>query len=450
MPSARRNQVDAGSPCSIIRDVQSLWTIAAIAEPHPLMILPFGVMLLAIALMPFLNGHWWERHYPKVAASLGLVTTLYYLFGLKRPERMLHVAFEYVSFMALIGSLFVISGGIHIRVKKAATPMANCMFLLAGAVLANILGTTGASILLIRPWIRMNQNRIKPFHVVFFIFIVSNIGGCLTPIGDPPLFLGYLKDVPFWWVFAACWPAWVIAVGSLLAAFFVLDRRDVPRSPPPEPMPEKWAFSGLRNLVFLAVVLMAVFLRYPPFLSEGIMIAAAVGSYFATPKNVHRENDFNFHPIIEVAWLFVGIFATMVPALDYLQIHSKELGLASDAAFFWLTGGLSAALDNAPTYLTFLAAAMGRQDLSLDDPAQLHQLLQINRHEAIAISLGAVFFGAMTYIGNGPNFMVKTIAERMKVKMPGFLAYLLIYAAPILLPLFALITILFLSRWRVF
>jgi Na+/H+ antiporter NhaD/arsenite permease-like protein len=213
---------------------------------------------------------------------------------------------------------------------------------------------------------------------------------------------------------------------------------------------EKWTFSGLRNLAFLALVLMAVFLRHPPFLSEGIMIAAAVASYFATPKRVHQANDFNFHPIVEVAWLFVGIFATMVPALDYLQIHSKELGLASDAAFFWLTGGLSAALDNAPTYLTFLAAAMGRQDLSLDDPAQLHQLLQTNSHEVIAISLGAVFFGAMTYIGNGPNFMVKAIAERMKVKMPGFLAYLLVYAAPILLPLFALITLLFFSRWRVF
>jgi Na+/H+ antiporter NhaD/arsenite permease-like protein len=428
--------------------------MATVAEPHPLMIVPFGVMLLAIALMPFLHGHWWERHYPKVAMGLGLVTTLYYLFVLKRPDAMLHVAFEYVSFMALIGSLFVISGGIHIRIKGQATPLTNCVFLFIGAVLANIIGTTGASILLIRPWIRMNQNRIKPFHVVFFIFLVSNLGGCLTPIGDPPLFLGYLKGVPFWWVFATCWPAWIMAVGGLIGVFFLLDRRNtlpaLQPAPPPQPVQERWTFSGLRNLAFLALVLMAVFLRHPAFLSEGIMIAAAVASYFATPKRVHQANDFNFHPIVEVAWLFVGIFATMVPALDYLQIHSKELGLASDAAFFWLTGGLSAALDNAPTYLTFLAAAMGRQDLSLDDPAQLHQLLQSNSHEVIAISLGAVFFGAMTYIGNGPNFMVKAIAERMKVKMPGFLAYLLVYAAPILLPLFALITLLFFSRWRVF
>jgi Na+/H+ antiporter NhaD/arsenite permease-like protein len=163
--------------------------IAAISEPHPLSIAPFAVLLLAVALMPFVNGQWWEHHYPKVAIGLGLMTTLYYVFVLGRPERMLHVGYEYVSFITLIGSLFVISGGIHIRVKGAATPFANCVFLFAGAVLANVIGTTGASMLLIRPWIRMNQNRIKAFHVVFFIFIVSNIGGCLTPIGDPRCFL---------------------------------------------------------------------------------------------------------------------------------------------------------------------------------------------------------------------------------------------------------------------
>jgi Na+/H+ antiporter NhaD/arsenite permease-like protein len=428
--------------------------IAAISEPHLLIILPFGVMLLAIALMPFINGRWWERHYPKLAVGLGTITTLYYCFVLKRPERMLHVGHEYVSFITLIGSLFVISGGIHIRVKGEATPLANCVFLFIGAVMANVIGTTGASILLIRPWIRMNQNRIKAFHVVFFIFIVSNIGGCLTPIGDPPLFLGYLKGLPFWWVLGKCWPAWIMGVGGLMAVFFVLDRHNFLRSPRPAPLDganhEKWAFEGLRNLAFLALVLMAVFLRHPPFLSEGIMIAAAVGSYCATPKQVHKANDFNFHPISEVAWLFVGIFATMVPALDYLETHSKALGLHSEAAFFWLTGGLSAALDNAPTYLTFLAAAMGRHDLSVDDPAQLQHLLRTNEHEVIAISLGAVFFGAMTYIGNGPNFMVKAVAERMKVTTPGFFAYLLFYAAPILLPLFALISLLFFSRWRVF
>lgn len=428
--------------------------IAAISEPHPLIILPFVIMLLAIALMPFVNRHWWERHYPKAAVGLGLITTLYYFLVLKHPERMIHVAHEYVSFIALIGSLFVISGGIHTRVKGKATPFVNCVFLFIGAILANVIGTTGASMLLIRPWIRMNKYRITAFHVVFFIFIVSNIGGCLTPIGDPPLFLGYLKGLPFWWVARNCWPAWIIGVGGLITVFFVLDRRNFLRAPQAvrleETAHETWAFEGLRNLAFLALVVMAVFLRHPPGLSEAIMIAAAVGSYFATPKPVHDANEFNFRPIREVSWLFLGIFSTMVPALDYLEIHSKELGLTSDAAYFWLTGGLSATLDNAPTYVTFLAASMGRHDLSLSDPVQVRHLLGINDHEVIAISLGAVFFGAMTYIGNGPNFMVKTVAEYAKVKTPGFFAYLLCYAAPVLLPLFVLISILFFSRWRVF
>ncbi len=200
--------------------------IASAFEPHPLMMLPFAVLLLAVALMPNLNGHWWERHYPKVAVVLGLITAVYYLAVVKQPARMLHVAHEYVSFMALIASLFVISGGIHIRVRGQATPLANGCFLLAGAVLANIVGTTGASMLLIRPWIRLNQNRIRPFHVVFFIFIVSNIGGSLTPIGDPPLFLGYLKGVPFWWVLNNCWPAWILGVGFLVATFVYLDWRN--------------------------------------------------------------------------------------------------------------------------------------------------------------------------------------------------------------------------------
>ncbi len=424
------------------------------SEPHPALILPFALMLLAIALMPFIHAHWWERHYPKVALGLGLITTGYYWLVLHHPERMVHVAREYVSFMALIGSLFVIAGGIHIRVKAQSAPLANCAFLVVGAILANIIGTTGASLVLIRPWIRMNQSRIAGFHVVFFIFIVSNIGGSLTPIGDPPLFLGYLKGVPFWWVLRHCWPAWVIGVGSLAALFFVLDRRNYLRAPPPVSPPldaaAGWGVEGQKNLGFLAVVLAAVFLRNPPGLSEGLMIAAAAGSFFATPKSVHAANQFNFQPITEVAWLFAGIFATMAPALDYLQIHSKDLGLTSDTVFFWLTGGLSAALDNAPTYVTFLAAALGRQDLSLDDTAHVRQFLATNAHDLAAISLGAVFFGAMTYIGNGPNFMVKAVAQQAGVKMPGFFAYILRYAAPCLLPLFALLSLLFFSPWRLF
>jgi Na+/H+ antiporter NhaD/arsenite permease-like protein len=418
------------------------------------MILPFALMLLAIALTPFINLHWWERHFPKVAVGLGMVTTIYYVFFLGNPGRMLHVAHEYVSFIALIGSLFVVAGGIHIEVKGEAKPWANCLFLFIGAVLANVIGTTGASMLLIRPWMRMNQHRIAAFHVVFFIFIVSNVGGCLTPIGDPPLFLGYIKGVPFWWVLEKCWIAWAIAVTGLVAVFYAFDSRNFHHAPSEvrevQTKRETWKVDGWRNVGFLALILAAVFIRQPSGLGEALMLASAVGSWFATPKRIHEANVFTFHPIREVAWLFLGIFATMVPALDYLEIHAAELGLHSEMAFFWFTGLLSGALDNAPTYLTFLAAAMGLSGLNLNNPEHVRQLVATHDHELIAISLGAVFFGAMTYIGNGPNFMVKSIAEKTGVKAPGFFAYLLKYALPILIPLMALISLLFFSRWRVF
>jgi Na+/H+ antiporter NhaD/arsenite permease-like protein len=432
----------------------TLLAAATSADPHLAMILPFVLMLLAIALMPFINLHWWERHFPKVAISLGAVTTVYYVFVLGNAGRMLHVAHEYVSFIGFIGSLFVVAGGIHIDVKGEAKPWVNCLFLFSGAVLANIIGTTGASMLLIRPWMRMNKYRITAFHIVFFIFIVSNVGGCLTPIGDPPLFLGYIKGVPFWWVLQKCWIAWGIAVAGLIAIFYAFDRRNFLRAPreirEAETQREIWKIEGRRNVGFLALILAAVFIKQPPGFSETLMVAAAVGSWFATPKRVHDANGFNFHPIREVAWLFVGIFATMVPALDYLEIHARELGLNSEMKFFWLTGLLSGALDNAPTYLTFLAAAMGLHDLSLNNPEHVRQLVATHDHELIAISLGAVFFGAMTYIGNGPNFMVKSISQQAGVKTPGFFAYLLKYAVPILIPLMVLISLLFFSRWRVF
>ena len=427
---------------------------AAAPSPHPLMMAPFAVMLLSIAVMPFINKHWWERHYPKVAIGLGAIPVLYYVFVLDREERMFLVAHEYVSFIALIGSLFVVSGGIHIRVKGEAKPWINCVFLLVGAVLANLMGTTGASMLLIRPWIRMNKYRITSFHIVFFIFIVSNVGGCLTPIGDPPLFLGYLKGVPFWWVLQKCWIAWALAVSGLIGFFYCFDRLNFLRAPQQireaETREETWKVDGLRNLAFLGLILGAVFVKNPAGLSEMLMVGAAVGSWFLTPKPIHEANDFSFEPIREVAWLFVGIFATMAPALDYLEVHAGELGLDTEMRFYWLTGLLSAVLDNAPTYLTFLAAALGRHQLSLNQPADVQAFVAQHDPELIAISLGAVFFGAMTYIGNGPNFMVKSISERAKVKTPGFFSYLLRYAVPILLPIFGLISLLFFSRWRVF
>src|SRR2546425_181768 len=235
-------------------------------HPNPWMILPFVVLLATIALAPLFLADWWQKHYPKVAYALGAATLLYYLVGLKAYDRLWHTASEYVSFIVLIASLFVVSGGIHINVKGEATPLANVVFLLIGAVLANLFGTTGASMLLIRPWLRMNKYRATAHHVVFFIFIVANVGGFLAPIGGPPLFLGYLQGIPFWWVAEHCWPIWCAGLAMLLAMFYAVDYWNYLRAPRAvrarlaEPH-DVWRFEGLSNLLFLGVILGAVFLQ---------------------------------------------------------------------------------------------------------------------------------------------------------------------------------------------
>jgi Na+/H+ antiporter NhaD/arsenite permease-like protein len=467
-------------------------------EPNPWMILPFGLMLGTIALAPVLAREWWLEHYPKVAYSLGAITLVYYVFGLHAYERILLVGHEYVSFIVLIGALYVVSGGIHINVKGEATPHSNTLFLLIGALLANLLGTTGASMLLIRPWIRTNKYRITGYHIVFFIFIVSNVGGCLTPVGDPPLFLGYLKGIPFWWVAEHCWPMWAIGVGFLLALFYILDATNYRRAPREvrgelTEAHEQWRFDGLWNIAWLAVILGAVFLSRPLFAREALMAGAAVGSWFTTRKEVHEANRFDFHPIQEVAILFVGIFATMMPALDWLQGNAGRMGQPSPALFYWGSGLLSSLLDNAPTYLSFLTAAFGLfvdpeivakvQLLVQDHGASLPSLAGPNaelirqtfealqkyhatavasgqvgteeievafllgnasfNHYILAISIGAVFFGACTYIGNGPNFMVKIIADQQEIHTPGFGGLVFKYTLPYLVPMLGLIWLLF-------
>jgi len=462
------------------------------------MILPFILLLGAIALAPLCCQAWWGKHYPKVACSLGAITLIYYVFGLRAYGRVLDVGHEYVSFIALIGSLFVVSGGIHINVRGEATPRANTLFLLVGALIANVLGTTGASMLLIRPWIRMNKYRITAHHIVFFIFIVSNVGGCLTPVGDPPLFLGYLKGIPFWWVAEHCWPMWAVGVGFLLAVFYVLDVLNYRRAPAPvrarlaEPRDE-WRFEGWGNGIYLLVILGAVFINRPVFLREALMAGAALGSWLTTEKGVHEANHFSFHPIQEVAILFIGIFATMIPALDWLQLNAGHLGGATPTFFFWGSGVLSSVLDNAPTYLSFLSAAFGLfvdpeiidkvQALVQNHGANLaavagphaeairdtYAALQKYHSSAlasgnvgpeqievafllgnsafnyfiIAISIGSVFFGANTYIGNGPNFMVKAIADHQKISTPGFLGFVFKYTLPCMVPMLLLIWLIF-------
>ena len=466
------------------------------AEVNPWMVLPFVLLLLSIALMPFINRHWWERKYPLVAVGLGVITIAYYLFVLNNATRMLHTGYEYVSFIVLIGSLFVVAGGIHIRLKGRSTPAANVFLLSLGAVVSNIVGTTGASMILIRPYLRVNQYRIKPYHVVFFIFIVSNMGGALTPIGDPPLFLGYLRGVPFFWVAEKLWLIWVLAIGIVLGAFFLVDwfhfnqlSKRVKQAV--EVADEQGEVSGMQNVVFLVIILIAVFVTNPPFLREGLMIIAAAVSYVTTKHDIHRKNEFNFIPIKEVAILFLGIFATMVPALDWLEHNAGSIGIQSPGQFYWAAGTLSSVLDNAPTYLNFLSAEIGLfvnehiiqevQRLVADHGADFAQASQalapdvvrtykalmmyhydlvaagnvpvdhiqalyiIGNHDIYlkAISIASVFFGACTYIGNGPNFMVKSIAEQRGVHCPSFFGYVLKYTIPVLIPIFFLVWFVF-------
>ncbi len=427
------------------------------------LMLPFALLLLLIATMPLTPPkvkHWWEHNYPIVAVGLGLLVAVYYLLRIPAGSGVLvHTLHEYVSFIALIGSLFVVAGGIHLNVKGAASPLENVIFLTVGAVIANAIGTTGASMVLIRPWIRMNKLRISAYHIVFFIFVVSNVGGALTPIGDPPLFLGYLRGVPFFWLCERVMLVWVVTLGLILVAFYALDTQSFRRMPDKlqahaAAHSETWRFHGGRNLLFLLAIIGAVFLPERLFLRELVMLGAATASYFLTPKNIHAENAFSFGPIKEVAYLFIGIFVTMMPALGYLAVHGQEFGFTRPLHYYFASGALSSVLDNAPTYVNFLQLA--ETTARAQDPAAfaaagaagsveaVRVLLMQQPLYVVAVSLGAVFFGAMTYIGNGPNFMVKSIAQDAGVQCPSFFGYIFKYSLPILLPILIIVGVLFL------
>ncbi|MFI5382126.1 MAG: sodium:proton antiporter [Tepidisphaerales bacterium] len=431
-------------------------------SPHPIpgcLVSPFALLLFLIAAAPLSPDrfkHWWERNFHLVSLGLAAFVAAYYLMTVPLGGgELARTAGEYFSFIALIGSLFVVSGGIHLTVKGEATPAANVVFLLVGALLANVVGTTGASMVLIRPFIRMNKVRVGPHHIVFFIFLVSNVGGSLTPIGDPPLFLGYLRGVPFFWLPEHVALAWVFTVGAILAAFYCFDLRSFRRAPAKireeiSRAHETWRFEGKINLLFLGVIIAAVFVPERHFAREALMLGAAAASYFLTPKPVHEENHFSFGPIKEVAWLFLGIFATMLPALDYLEVHGQEFKFTRPAHYYFATGALSSVLDNAPTYVNFLKLAEVRNTAPAavagapGEITRVHALIGDHPLMLVAVSLGAVFFGAMTYIGNGPNFMVKSIATSAGVHTPNFVAYILRYSLPVLLPILALTAWLFL------
>ena len=413
-------------------------------EPPPIWsVLPFLLLLLAVAVMPVTVPRWWSRNRNKAlaAAFLSLPVIVFFLARGSMGPLFIEVK-EYLSFITLLGSLFIISGGIYIHGDLRGTPRNNTLFLAAGGVLANLLGTTGAAMLMIRPLLRTNSERRHIAHIpVFFIFIAANIGGCLLPMGDPPLFMGYLRGVPFFWTLRLL-PEWLTMMALLLMVFYFVDRHFWRRESARDLEFDQQHIRplgvfGRANFLLIPIVLLAViFLRTP--WRESALAGAALLSWIITHPRVRRQNEFSFAPIIEVAVVFAGIFITMVPALMILEARGGGLGMARPWHFFWATGGLSAFLDNAPTYLTFLSLARGvtaAGGLAKEVAGVPAELLK-------AISLGAVFMGALTYIGNGPNFMVKVICEHQNVRMPSFFGYMA-WSAVVLIPLFALVTFVF-------
>ncbi len=447
--------------------------------PSLLWIWPFVALLLAIAILPLIpwTSHWWEHNRSKltVALALALATLGYYLvrgvgFHAARPGLpsiglvLQHAVLDdYIPFIVLLFSLYTISGGINLRGDLPAHPLTNCTFLLLGGLLASFVGTTGAAMLLIRPLLQINSERKHTRHtVIFFIFIVANVGGSLLPIGDPPLFLGYLRGVPFLWTLHL-WQEWAFMVVVLLLVYYIWDKlayrheavRDVVRD---EATLVPLSLRGKVNFILLLGVILAVAFLVPGKRLPGTAWVVPAGFYFRelvqillaglslklTPREVREANRFNFTAIGEVACLFIGIFITMQVPIEILQAEGPNLGLHLPWHFFWASGGLSSFLDNAPTYVVFFETAG-----AIPVEAGQHAIFglatatgQISRELLVAISLGSVFMGANTYIGNGPNFMVKSIAEYSGVKMPSFFGYMA-YSVAILMPLFILVTFLF-------
>lgn len=421
-----------------------------------LSILPFVLMLGAIAIFPLTWHHFWEKNRNKllVALILSLPTVIYLLLNNLSTALYHTLIFDYLPFIILLGSLFTITGGIYLTGDIQAKPKINSLFIGIGAVLASFMGTTGASMLLIRPIIQTNKERIFKVHtILFFIGVVANSGGLLTPLGDPPLFMMYLRSAPFDWFFNL-FPEWFLTNVLLIIIYFIVDTyyynkepkqmilRDIENIKPIR-------IQGKRNFILLAGVILSVaFLNeqylpfihsnhYLKFIREFVIILMAVLSIQLTPKLLRMANNFTWEPIKEVAYLFLGIFVTMVPALLYLEANARQLGVQTATQFYYYTGLLSSFLDNTPTAVTFHSLALGLGETS--------GILIAGIPESLlrAICLGAVFFGSMTYIGNGPNFMVKAVAEENNIKMPDFFSYMYKFSLIVLLPVFIIVQLLF-------
>ena len=419
-----------------------------VSPPPPLaLVLPFVLLLAAIAVAPLTHARLWASHRNKalLTALLSAPIVAWYLY-VQPAELTFHLG-EYGAFILLIGALYTLSGGILLRGNRSATPWVNTAFLATGAVLANLLGTTGASVVLIRPLLRTNQQRRNKVHtVVFFIFLVSNIGGALTPLGDPPLYMGFLRGVPFLWTLRL-WPQWLTACGALLVIHHLLDRRAFRRERPEDVAADArdnvpLGLDGWVNVALLMGLLVTNFFIHQPWLCAAVTVGLTALSLEATPKAVRETNGFRWGPLTEVAVLFAGLFVTMIPALVLLEQAGARLAISRPWQFFWAAGTLSSVLDNTPTYIAFLSLAQGVRNAT-----DVSTLISSAGGERIlaALALGAVFMGANTYIGNGPNFLVKSIAEEAgptHVDMPSFGRYIL-WALAILVPLFVVLTLLF-------
>ncbi len=434
-------------------------------------ILPFAGILLSIALMPLLIPHFWHDHFPKVSIFWALVFALPFLYFFQETavHEIAHIIIiDYIPFILLLWALYTISGGIYVKGSLKGTPAVNVVILLIGTSLASVIGTTGASMLLIRPILRSNAWRVHKVHtIVFFIFLVGNIGGALTPLGDPPLFLGFLHGVPFFWTMHIL-PEMAFASVVLLTLYFILDSyyyKKENKTDAPDTEPEPLSIAGSYNFLFLAGVIAAVLFSGTVKLGEvnilgihqtienlakdAILIAMTALSLIFTKPDVRKGNDFGWAPILEVAYLFAGIFITIIPALAILKAGEQGAlswliqSIHTPAHYFWAVGSLSSFLDNAPTYLTFFNSALGKFYPGIPEAQGVAALIVEKIPYLTAISAGAVFMGANTYIGNAPNFMVKSIAEEAGVKMPSFFGYMFKYSIPILVVLFILITFIF-------
>jgi Na+/H+ antiporter NhaD/arsenite permease-like protein len=432
--------------------------------------LPFAGMLLSIALFPLFAPVFWHHHYPKVTAAWAAALVLPFVLahGEAAVHELAHVAIgDYVPFLVLLGALFTVAGGIYVRGGLRGSPWVNVVILAVGTLLASWVGTTGASMLLVRPLLRANRERRYRSHtLVFFIFLVANIGGALTPLGDPPLFLGFLHGVPFFWTFTV-WKEMALVALLVLAAYTLLDvyywNREDPllRERPSGPR-EPLRIDGWYNLLFLGGILAAVIgsgvwhlgevgvlgvrRQVADLLRDAFLALMLVFSWRATPRAIRERNEFSWAPIREVAILFAGIFATIIPALAMLRAGERGAlafvirAVREPAHFFWASGILSSFLDNAPTYLTFLSTALGRLYPGISEREAVLRLITENHAYLAAIATGSVFMGANSYIGNAPNFMVKSIAEEAGVPMPSFFGYILRYTLPVLIPAFLVAT----------